>query len=187
MGGVCYRGSQDDALTPQGWKQMWCTVGTNCPWNYVVSSPLTRCAEFAHELARSRLLPIVIDERLREMHFGEWEGRRVAELLATDRDRVTKYWSDPAGHAPPGAEPFYLFQTRVLTAWDELISRQADAHLLIVSHGGPIRVILGHVLGMQLQALLRLEVSHADLSRVRVDVDSDGRRFPRLVFHAGRL
>ncbi len=187
VGGARYRGKRDDPLTPRGWEQMWSAVHSHCQWGCVISSPLARCAAFARELARCRALPLTIDERLREFDFGDWEGSSAAELLTRDPDGVARFWNDPLRHPPPGAEPWPLFRERVQAAWNELTGNHAGKHLLIVSHGGPIRMILGQVLDLPFPATLRLELPHASISRVRIDVGPRGRPHFSLVFHAGRL
>lgn len=181
-GGDRFRGSTDDALSTQGWTQMWAAVGADCPWDGIVSSPLIRCADFARALAQRHGLPVTVDEQLREMHFGAWEGCRSAELLTTDAAALTHFWNDPINHTPPDGESFAHVQQRVCAAWDNILSRSTGRHVLIIAHGGPIRIILGHVLNMPPDALLRLELPCAALSRVRVD-----QHVASLVFHAGRL
>ncbi len=161
---------------------MWAALGADCPWNRIVSSPLIRCADFARALAQRHGLPLTLDDRLCEMHFGAWEGRRGAELLTTDAEALTQFWNDPINHTPPDGETFTHVQQRVHSAWDAILSNSIGAHVLIIAHGGPIRIILGHVLGMPPQALLRLELPFAAISRVRVD-----QHVASLVFHAGRL
>jgi broad specificity phosphatase PhoE len=51
----------------------------------------------------------------------------------------------------------------------------------LVSHGGPIRIILAEALGMPPQNLMRLEVPHASLSRVRLSTDETGNIYSSLV------
>lgn len=185
-GGRRYRGSTDDPLTADGWEQMWSALGDARPWDGIVSSPLRRCAEFATELARRHGIALELDERLREMHFGGWEGRTAEELMAADKPGLTRFWSDPVAHPPPGAELVTVFQARVLAAWDTQIAHRAGRHLLMVTHGGPIRVILGRVQGLALAGLLSLEVPLASVHRVRLQAGPEGRT-ALVVPTAGRL
>ena len=186
-GGERLRGSCDDPLSPNGWAQMRRAVGTSPPWRRIVSSPLRRCSDFARELAARHGLPLVLDDRLREMYFGDWDGRSTAELLRTEPDRVSRFWHDPAANPPPGAEPFGPFRDRVLDAWTSLTSQNSQGHHLVILHGGSMRTILGHVLGLHPHALVRLEVPHAALSRIRLSAGAAGQVATSLVFHAGRL
>ncbi len=169
VGSGRYCGSIDDALTPRGWKQMRSALDDDdSPWQVIISSPLARCASFGRELAQRRGLPIEIEHRLREYHFGAWEGKSAAELLVTEPERLARFWEDPVRHPPPGGEDLIRFEARVLEAWDELRARHVGGSLLIISHGGPIRVILGQIRRLSLPERLRLEVPLAGLHRIRV-------------------
>lgn len=169
-GGARYRGSSDDALSQRGWEQMWAAVG-EVGWDRIIASPLARCAAFAQALAARRGIPLEIDERLREMHFGAWEGRTAAELMAEDADALARFWQNPGAYPPPDAEPLRDFQARVLHAWREIIRDHAGQRVLLVSHGGPMRVVLCDIRQHPVERLLELEVAHAALLAVRVNGD----------------
>ncbi len=168
-GGARYRGVIDDLLTAAGHEQMWAAVNHDDHWQGIVSSPLRRCAEFAHALAQHRSLPLRIDERLREMNFGAWEGRSAAELMTTEPDALARFWQDPWNNGPAGGEPLQQMQTRVLAAWSDIVAEHRP--LLVISHGGPIRVILCHVLGSPQDKLLEIDVPHAARRRLQVRGD----------------
>ena len=51
VGGSRYRGQTDDPLSDKGWAQMRDAVGDVHPWDHIITSPLSRCSDFAHELA----------------------------------------------------------------------------------------------------------------------------------------
>jgi alpha-ribazole phosphatase/probable phosphoglycerate mutase len=178
------RGVTDDPLTPRGWEQMWAAVSGERPWSVILTSRLRRCAAFGAELAQSMGVPWEAELRLGEIDLGEWEGRGVVELFATSPGRVAAMWRDPSSHMPPGGEPLSAFRTRVLAAWDEHTRRHAGKHILCITHGGVIRVILGHILGIPDARLLRLAVPEASVSRVVLDGDSPA---PIVEFIGGRL
>ena len=165
-GGVCYRGRTDDPLTATGWQQMWDAVDTAAPWQGIVSSPLSRCAAFARALAERHAIPLQLDARLSEMDFGDWEGCTAAELMATTPDELSRFWRDPLHHSPPRGESLLSLRERVLAAWNEIVDRQSA--VLVVTHGGPIRVILTHALGKPLEHLMETNVPHAALFNLRV-------------------
>src|SRR3989304_7481784 len=100
VGGRRYRGQTDDPLSEKGWAQMRNAVGNHCPWQAVISSSLSRCADFARELATRHRLPLEIDARLIELGFGAWEGRAPDELTAADPEPLNKFRRDPAAHPP---------------------------------------------------------------------------------------
>jgi len=175
-GGARFRGERDDPLSALGWEQMQRATSV-CPgWAQVVSSPARRCAEFARELAQRQGLTLTLMDGLRERAFGTWEGLTCAEIPLVELQR---FWSDPVGYTPPGAEPFSAFRARVLEAWRGLLDGRAPQTLLI-THGGVIRVLVAEVLGMTDAGLLLLEVPYACRTRVRIH-PPPGR--PSLVAH----
>lgn len=158
-----FLGSTDEPLMPQGLEQMRAAVGKGGGWDTVVSSPLARCAAFALEFATLRGIALHIDRRLRELHFGEWEGMSAVQLMRARPEALARFWDDPYGNVPPGGELLRAFERRVLAAWGDAVQRYAGCRVLVVTHGGVIRVILRHVRGLARTALLRLDVPHASL------------------------
>ena len=97
-----YRGQLDDPLSAQGWAQLRAAVAER-RWDLVVSSSLRRCADFARELAAARGLPLRIDPRLAEYHFGAWQGVPIETLAETQGEALANFWADPVAHPPPVA------------------------------------------------------------------------------------
>src|SRR5690554_8149987 len=88
-GGPMYRGSKDDPLSEAGWQQMRDAITEVDIWDAIVTSPMLRCVHFAQELSDRYSIPLHKDERLREINFGEWEGRTADEIgRASCRERV---------------------------------------------------------------------------------------------------
>ncbi|WP_205617267.1 histidine phosphatase family protein [Pelomicrobium methylotrophicum] len=166
-GGQRYRGVTDDPLTDAGWEQMWRAVRGKGLWDRIVTSPLERCAAFAEALAARHAIVLEVDERWREIDFGAWEGHTVEELMAQDPQALERFWRDPLAHPPPGGERLAAFRDRVLAAWRELASRCWGQRVLIVTHAGPIRVVLAHLSGWPANGLLSIEVPLASLMRLR--------------------
>jgi alpha-ribazole phosphatase len=167
------RGSLDDALTATGWAQLRAAVQQAGPWDRLISSPLQRCARFAEELAEQRGLPLSLDPALQELHFGAWEGRSAAELMVRDADALGRFWTDPSAFTPPGGEPLVEFEARVLDAVQRLELNHAGERLLLVTHGGVMRLLLAGARGLPPADLLQVNVSHAQ--RVRLQLDHFGR------------
>lgn len=171
--GFC--GSTNIALSEEGWKQLRSAVDTaDCRWTRIVTSPLSRCADFARVLSEEMRLPLCVEERLQEMHFGDWEGQSATDLMETHAEELTKFWENPLLHTPPAAEALRDFQTRVIDAWREMIDRYRGENLLVITHGGVIRTILCHVQQHPIERLLELVVEHASLHRIQVSAQADG-------------
>jgi alpha-ribazole phosphatase/probable phosphoglycerate mutase len=185
-GGECYRGSLDDPLSEHGWEQMRSAIGEYHAWDVIISSPLRRCADFSRELSELHGLPLEIAPELREMSFGAWEGHTSAAIGAITPQTLHRFWNDPMHHPPPGGESLQDFANRVVRAWEVVLTRHLGRHLLIVTHGGVIRIVLCHVLEMPLKRLWRLEVPYATVSRVRLYGQMSECQ-PTLVFHGKGL
>ncbi|MBF0153375.1 MAG: alpha-ribazole phosphatase family protein [Magnetococcales bacterium] len=181
-GGERYRGTLDDPLSETGWRQMRQAIIGHPPWTHIVTSPLRRCTEFARKVAEDLGLDVQVEERFREMSFGLWEGRTAAHIMATEAEHLANFWRDPLNFPPPEGEPLSRFRYRVESAWNDLTRVKEHRHILVVAHGGVIRVILGVVLVMPLEHLSRLVVPYACVTRITADHVA-GQPLPRLVSH----
>lgn len=162
-GGARLRGTTDDPLTASGWNQMWHAVTRTVSPEMVMTSPLARCADFARVFARRHALPLRVDARLRELDFGAWEGRTAEEIEETAPLALRRFYADPWRHGPPDGETLEQLRTRVLAAWRETCA--LGYRVLIITHGGPIKLILCHALGLVDETLAHIDVPHAKLYR----------------------
>lgn len=179
-GGEIYRGTTDVALSKEGWRQMEQATARAAPWQCVVTSPLLRCRAFAEQCAARLEIPVMEVPGLREMDFGEWEGRLLKEVWRSDKTTVSAFYKDPETTAPPGGEPTVEAQQRMVEAWHSVMRECAGQHLLLVCHGGVIRLLLSHLLNMPLAAIARLHIPYGSVSRVQVHRHR-GEEFPVLM------
>jgi alpha-ribazole phosphatase len=183
VGGRKIRGQSDDPLSETGWEQMCAAVADGSAWDAVLTSPLTRCAGFASELAQARGLPVAQDPRLKEIGFGVWEGLTHEAIDRAEPGALARFRANPTLHAPQGAEPVAEFRWRVVAAWNDLTRAYAGKRLLVVGHAGMIRAVISHVLGMPVERMYRISVPYA--ARVRLEVDGAGEgAVPRLLLPA---
>ncbi|KAF1006391.1 MAG: Adenosylcobalamin/alpha-ribazole phosphatase [Pseudomonas fluorescens] len=165
------RGSLDDALTARGWSQMRAAVAQQGPWDRLVSSPLQRCARFAHELGARLQVPVTLEKDLQELHFGAWEGQSAAALMDTDAHALGLFWADPYSFTPPDGEPVSDFSDRVLEAVSRLYQAYAGQRVLLISHGGVMRLLLARARGLPREQLLNVEVGHGGLFSLTVEAN----------------
>ncbi|SDB28346.1 histidine phosphatase family protein [Bauldia litoralis] len=119
-----------------------------------VASPLERSRE-TMEIARLAMgldpSAFHLDDRLREITFGDWEGFTLAELRATHPDLVAAREQDKWSFLPPGGESYEQLSERV-QGWLATISRPTMA----VSHGGVGRVLRRYLHDLDPQAAVTM-------------------------------
>ncbi len=181
QGGKRYRGQIDDPLSETGWRQMWEAVGTQAPWQQLVTSPLSRCRAFAERLAERHALQLSVDPRLMEVGFGAWEGRTAEQLLAEDPEQIRRFYHDPVHQRPAGAEPLADFRARVIAGLTDLTRTYTGQRVLVVTHAGVMRAAVAYALNAPLEAIYRIEVGYAAITRLKLGPE----RPLTLLAHAG--
>jgi alpha-ribazole phosphatase len=150
--GFCY-GSSDIAVPPQEHARVAAILLPMLPVHApVFSSPLRRCAELAAQLAASlQSGGVVHDQRLAEMHFGEWEMRAWEEI---PRMQVDAWANDTAGYRPGGGESVEDVARRVRAFHDELLSQNRES-VIVVCHAGTMRLLMQCQAGISAMEMAR--------------------------------
>jgi len=182
VGGRRYRGhGVDDTLTDKGWRQMWDALPANPQWAHIVSSPLTRCRDFAAALAQKLEIEYSIDDDFREIGFGVWEGLTPDEITAGDPEALERFHDDPINHRPDSAEPLHDFFVRVRDAWVRTVEQHDGQRVLIVAHAGVARAITAHVLGLELARVYsRFRIEYGGILSTTVETG----KAPKLVIES---
>ena len=135
-----WQGHSDTHLNEIGRAQAERVAGELDGVDVVYSSDLARARDTAEIIAGRSGLPVRLDARLRERSFGAWEGLSAAEIEAEFRDAHLR-WLAGEGPGADDAEPFDAFGRRVREALGEILERHPDETVLVVAHGGTVRVI----------------------------------------------
>ncbi len=165
-GGNVFRGRTDHPLTDKGWLQLTDATADE-KWDVIITSPLSRCYDFAKTLAEKTDTNLVLADDLCEFDFGIWENQNMEKVFKEDFERLKGMWSDPMHFASPEGESILNFEARVLKAWFGCLSRPEQKQL-IICHGGVIRILLKEVLGLPFPNINRLDVPYASRSRIQV-------------------
>ena len=170
-GGRMYRGGgTDHPLSDAGWAQMKSSVQTNkADWSAIVSSPMLRCKDFANDFAEGENLPIEVIENLREAGYGAWEGRTTDKIIADSEQEYWDFIADPVNSRPVNAEPLNTFTQRISKVISQVLKDYEGQHILLVSHSGVMRAILGIILDLPLASQQLLEFPFAGMIRVIQD------------------
>ncbi|WP_244534556.1 histidine phosphatase family protein [Hyphomicrobium sp. CS1GBMeth3] len=132
-------------------------------WVTIVSSPLARARETAAVAAVSGQV-VEIDPAWREIDFGDWDGQR-RDSLAQD-PLFAAFYANPDEQAPPNGEPMREVRARITEALDRLAKR--DGPVLVVTHGGAIRMALSVLLAIPLERVWAIRIACA--TRIRVEL-----------------
>ncbi|NYJ07453.1 bifunctional RNase H/acid phosphatase [Petropleomorpha daqingensis] len=150
----------------------------------IVSSPLQRCRQTAAAAAEVLGLPVEVDDDLRELDFGEWEGLSRDEAVARNPLALRRFFAATDVRAP-GGESIADVAERVARARRRILTRHAGETVLVVSHVTPIKLLLAAGLGTGAEVVHRVFLEAASLCTVAWS--SDGRTSVRLVNDTGHL
>lgn len=177
--GHTLRGSTDDELTALGWQQMYQTMQMmdqasitqtmiQKPWDIIFTSPLKRCRLFAESIAEQLHRPLIVDQQLQEMHFGDWEGKSTQSIYENDPELLANFWQYPTTFTPPNAESLQIFQTRIQSALHNIQQQMSLYHaerVLVVTHGGVIKLLKCMALQQPLDDILKMSAELGQLNR----------------------
>lgn len=132
----------------------------------IYSSPLSRCLELATMVAAGHGLEVELDDRIKEIDLGRWDGETYKEIFEKDGDILKKWTGDPTSVTIPGGESLTDVQARAMEWFTETANLRPDSTILASSHGGPIRAMIAAVIGLPLGRIFRLTVDLASISVV---------------------
>lgn len=155
------------------------------PVKAIVRSPLLRCERTVAPVAEALTLDPVVDERLTEVDYGTWTGRKIGELLKEPLWAVVQ--QQPSAAVFPEGEGLAAVQARAVAAVREHDRRLAEEHgadvlWIACTHGDVIKSILADALGSHLDSFQRITADPASMSVIRY---SSMRPFVLHVNHTG--
>jgi len=112
------------------------------------SSPLLRAIDTARFISERIGLKPLVDHRLVELDYGQWEGKTLAEIMKNDPKTLRAWEADPGEVAPPGGESGLEAQQRVVPFLDSLAAKYPKGQVAVVFHKTVCRLAICHVLGM---------------------------------------
>ena len=112
----------------------------------IFASPLQRAHETAKIINENHQLEIKIDSRIQEINFGKFEG--------IVNNEEFQYYKQNHGLHYPGGESLFQVVHRVYSFLEELENKYPDKNILVVCHGGIVRVIHSYFYGMTNEELM---------------------------------
>src|SRR5690349_1990199 len=140
------------------------------PVKAIVRSPLLRCERTVEPLAAALGVEPIVDDRISEVDYGTWTGRKIGELLKEPLWKVVQ--QQPSAAIFPDGEGLAAVQARAVAAVREHDRRLAAEHgadvlWLACTHGDVIKAVLADALGTHLDSFQRITADPASMSVIR--------------------
>jgi probable phosphomutase (TIGR03848 family) len=140
------------------------------PVRAIVRSPLLRCERTVAPLAAALGLDPVVDERISEVDYGSWTGRKIGDLVKEPLWAVVQ--QQPSAAVFPGGEGLAHVQARAVAAVREHDRRIAELHKgdalwVACTHGDVIKAVVADALGTHLDSFQRITADPASMSVIR--------------------
>ncbi len=137
-------GRTDVPLSARGYEALAAATEALPAPDAVVSSPLLRCRCFAELAASTHGVPLQLNEGIREMDFGDWDGVPYRQDNP-EWPHMAAFWAAPSEVCPPNGESLTQVQERVIRGWERIL-KGPDSTTWVFAHGGAIRLIIAHLL-----------------------------------------
>jgi alpha-ribazole phosphatase len=161
-----YTGQTDVPLSELGEMQAERAAGRlrGVEFQAVYASPLKRAQDTAKPIAAAHKLPLVLDERLAEIHHGAWEGNPAAVIREQYADEYHAWRTQPHRAQMPDGESLQDVSRRVQSFLQDLLAAHAEGNVLIVSHDAVLRLIVLRTLAMGPEYFWRWRFDNASVS-----------------------
>ncbi|PSF38966.1 histidine phosphatase family protein [Aphanothece hegewaldii CCALA 016] len=145
-----YCGRLDLELTPSGAEMAkdFAKFYQDLPWTAVYCSPLKRTLATAKPICELLGLDINLRDGLKEIYYGQWEGKSPEEVNQEYHDDYVRWLADPGWNAPTDGEKGIDISRRSSEVLEEIEHTHSSGNILIVSHKATIRIILCYLLGI---------------------------------------
>lgn len=161
-----YQGQQDIPLDDVGRRQADALARrlSREPMTAVYSSDLERAMQTAQTIAKVHQIEPRPVASLRELAFGEFEGKTSEELERDLPVELESWRRNSMKTRPPGGETMLELDARVRSWFSATIGEHEDETVAIVAHGGPVRRLVALLLNLSLDSYWRIRVDNAALT-----------------------
>jgi broad specificity phosphatase PhoE len=145
-----YCGSLEVGLTDAGHAMAdeFATAYSPVPWSAIYSSPMQRAIDTAAPLCEAIGMPMLLRDGLKEIAYGQWEGKTPEETTRDFHDDYVRWLADPGWNGPTGGERGVQIERRSAMVLEEIENSGVSGNVLVVSHKATIRIMLCSLLGI---------------------------------------
>ena len=163
-----FQGNIDINLNEEGKKQadILASYFKKNKFDRIYSSPLTRSLTTAQKIASYHSSEVIKLSSIREFDFGDWEGSDYNEIRNKYPDLVEQWYQNPESVEIPRGENLDEFQKRVKNGFNEIISGNQGNKIIVVTHGGVIRIWISYLLNIPYKSFFKIEIDNASISKV---------------------
>ncbi|HZT95701.1 MAG TPA: histidine phosphatase family protein [Chloroflexota bacterium] len=161
-----YQGVIDAPLSKEGEREIDTIAASVRPGNFdrVYTSPLSRAHRLAERVAGQARVPLMLDDRLLEIHLGPWQGLTRAEIKVRFPEMFREWYQVPDQVHFPGGESLTDVEGRIWNFVEERFSDPTCRRTLAVSHDSVIKVALMLALGLDLARLHAFRLRNGSIS-----------------------
>ncbi|BAY17020.1 phosphoglycerate mutase [Nostoc sp. HK-01] len=143
-------GSIDSALTPEGFDmaEAFASAYQSLAWTDIFCSPMRRTIATAKPLCTAIGIEPQLREGLKEINYGQWEGKTPEFISQEYHDDYIRWSADPAWYAPTGGEMAITIASRAMGVIEEIKHLYQSGNVLVVAHKATIRIMLCSLLGI---------------------------------------
>lgn len=153
----------------------------------IYASTLTRAIQTAEHIAKVAGLALAIDKRLDEINIGAWEGLTMAEIESGYPDIFSRWIEDYTSVTVPASESFAALADRALAGFGDIARKHPGETVVVVSHGGPIKCIIGSILEFKLTDYMSIDMYNTGVSHVNAGESSFTLDFINDISHLGGI
>ena len=148
-----FSGSSDPPLTEVGEAMARAFAETygSMKWEALYTSPMLRTRQTLEALCRQTGIQARVEEGLKEIDYGEWEGLKQDEVKARWPEAFAYWADDVASRGTPGGETAFHVAARAMRVVEEIRTRHREGNVLIVSHKATLRIITCALLGLDVR------------------------------------
>lgn len=141
------------------------------PVSAVVASPMNRTRETAEIIAGPIGIPVSLNENLREIGFGDWDGLTNEQVAAATPEALAA-WQGSYTVSPPNGESLEMFDVRINRARQQIVKEFSGKTVVVVAHVMPVRGFIKWALDAGESAYWRPQVAPCSITIIRVWGDS---------------